>query len=151
MLSCFLAVLILFVPGNVMAEIYQWVDKNGEVHMSTTPPSPNSAKEVRTHKEEDDLLNSDLVFLNKLYTRESYLAEKERLKEQVRYFKEDCRDDGGQRQGKLKSGESYCADNAARNQRSLDVLMSDPDRYFYVLDQQKGSQTDETPIYQPWE
>ena len=152
MVPCFLIVLILFVPGRATAEIYQWVDKSGEVHMSTTPPEPNSAKEVRTHKEEDDLLNSGLVFLNKLYTRESYFEEKEKLKDQVRYFQEKCGIDAEHWESRPKDAEAYCESNVARNQRSLDVLTSDPDRYFYIMNNKSGSfRAGETRLYQPWE
>lgn len=147
-----LILLVLLIPCVASAELYRWTDKNGAVHLSTTPPPPNSAKEMRAHEEEDDLLNSGLVFLNKLYTRESYREEKEKLKGQIRYFQEKCRIDAEQWESRPKDADAYCESNAGRNQRALDVLTSDPDRYFYVTSgKTKSYGTGETPLYQPWE
>jgi hypothetical protein len=98
------------------------------------------------------------VFLGKLYTRESFQAEKESLQGQILFYKEQCRTAAKKWQRPPENVDAYCDTNAARFQRSYDVLTSDPDRYFYIITKRKKSSawhnqppSSDPPLYQPWE
>ncbi len=145
----FFLICIVFATTSVSAEMYQWEDANGVVHMSTTPP-PKSVKNVQTMSEDDGLPPGKHVYLDILYTRESFEAEITELKRQINYYQEKCKTVPTRLNRPGESIADYCDRNAARIQRSLDILKSDPDRYFYVT--KNGSKRLEgTPRYPSWE
>lgn len=146
-----LVLCIVFVTTGVSAEMYSWEDANGVVHMSTTPP-PKSVKNVQTVTEEenDGLPPGKHLYLDILYTRDSFEAEITALKQQINYYQEKCKTVSTHLNRSGESIADYCDREAARTQRSLDILKSEPDRYFYVT-KNGGRRVAGMPQYPSWE
>lgn len=144
-------VLALVLAGSTAtAQIYKWVDSNGVPHYSTTPP-PESAKAIGVIEDDDELPSTNISFLDKLYTRESFKTEKESLREKIRYYNGKCMTDPKMTP---EYREAQCIKFAQKYQRTLDVLTTNPDRYFYVMDRKKnlkGGLSGNTPLYLPWD
>ncbi len=159
---------VVLLTATASAQIYSWQDKNGMVHMSTSPP-PNSSKDVRimgneaggsrpdggdSAEEAGSSASPRGVFLNKLYTLESIETEKARLTASIEYNRGACKTQKRPPTQTQDFWDNYCEDTANRAQKSLDVLTSDHDRYFYVVDQinrkAKGDYVDNPPLYPRW-
>lgn len=159
-------IVLLFFSTNVSAGIYTWVDKNGAVHIADTPP-PDSikggqVKQIETGEAEKAPATSETgsqaptkrIFLDKLYTDDSIAAETTRLESRITYYRGACKTEKRNPPRTQEWWDNYCEDDANRIQKSLDVLTSDPDRYFYVMDQlsrkARGDQVDNPPYYRYW-
>jgi len=154
LMRLFMALVLVLIASSVSAQMYQWVDKNGVVHMTDVPPQ-GAANNLKIIKDDDILDSPKRVFLNKLYTRESFEAEKERLKKEIAYYEQQCREDSKSWPTTTQNWDSYCESNKQRSKRSYDVLTSDPDRYFFVKNANKSKTWPpggyDSPYYQPWE
>lgn len=168
MLKYLIMLLILSVSLDVSAQMYQWVDKNGILHVSDSPPSDSPGAQVKQlgkgktevkrapseAAESGGHAASKMIFLDKLYRYDELDSEKARLEKSLQYYQEDCKNDKRHNTQTPEFWEKYCEDVANRTQRSLDVLTSDPDRYYYVIDQAnkkaRGETVDNPPAYQQW-
>lgn len=145
------------------AELYKWVDKNGSMHFSDRRPEDNSIKveaSVDTIKGQESLAesiqsqNHSPVAEENLYTEEQKNEAIQKTEASILRSETTCKTDKHTNSRDQAWWDNYCDELARGYKATLDVLLTNPNRYFYVIkrknQQARGEAVFGTPRYTPW-
>jgi hypothetical protein len=155
----FLLIIFFMCHSTALAEFYKWTDKNGVLHMSTTPPNQAEApSESKTEKvkEAGDYKKTENqqpgTQKKKVYTSESTIqAKREWLYARIDYSTGECKTAPLGPGVTRPNREENCDKETEHYEAMLRSLEDDPDRFFYVQDQltkkNRGEDYDNPPRY----
>jgi hypothetical protein len=157
-------ILSVLAASTAYAEMYKWVDKDGGIHFTdkkSEDNAPGNETRVETIEgpskaaEKSIPLQTDGPAAGRhLYTEAQRNADIQKLEEGIERCKTTCKTERHTNGRDQAWWDDYCDALADSSQKALDVLTNDPDRYYYVVDQQmkkaRGDAVDQPPYYRPW-